>query len=99
MESDLHGHGQLVQVAVVEHAAARSNLKGALLLLFGALHKLLVADDLEPEEPAADGQAQSRKKRQISQKRARLRGMRGPRWCGCGWLRTAANCMDSSCSF
>jgi hypothetical protein len=71
---DLHGHGQLVQVAVVEHAAAGSYLKGALLLLLRALNKFLVAHDLEPEEAAGDGHAQRRKNRQISQKRARLRG-------------------------
>ncbi len=39
---DLHGHGQLVQVAVVEHAAAGSYLKGALLLPVGALNVFLV---------------------------------------------------------
>ena len=49
---DQHGHGQLVQVAVVEDAAARRHLKGALLLLLGALDELLVAHDLEPEEAA-----------------------------------------------
>ena len=52
---DLHGHGQFVQVAVVEDAAAGSDLKGALLLLFGALHVFLVAHDLQPEEAACDG--------------------------------------------
>ena len=51
----LHGHGQLAQVAVVEHAAARSHLKGALLLLLGALDEFLVAHDLEPEEAGGNG--------------------------------------------
>jgi hypothetical protein len=50
----LHRHGQLAQIAVVEYAAARSHLEGALLLLLGALHKLFVAHHLQPEEPAAD---------------------------------------------
>ena len=58
---DLHGHGQLVQVAVVEDAAARSHLKGALLLLVGALHVLLVVDDLQPEEAAGDGAGPEKK--------------------------------------
>ena len=35
----LHRHGQLAQVAVIEHAAARSYLEGALLLLLGAFYK------------------------------------------------------------
>ena len=45
---DLHRHGQLAQVAVVENAAAGSHLEGALLLLLGALDVFLVAHDLEP---------------------------------------------------
>ena len=54
MESDLHGHGQLAQVAVIEHAAARSYLKGALLLPLGALHVLAVTHYLKPEKPKDD---------------------------------------------
>ena len=72
---DLHGHGQLAQVAVVENAAARSHLKGALLLLFGALHVFLVAHDLQPEETAAMARPRRRKKRHTSQKRASFIGM------------------------
>ncbi len=41
---DLHGHGQLAHVAVVKNAAAGSYLKGALLLLLGALNVFAVAD-------------------------------------------------------
>ena len=52
---DLHGHGELAQVAVVEDAAARRDLKGALLLLLGALDVFGVANDLEPEEAGGDG--------------------------------------------
>ena len=52
---DQHGHGQLAHVAVVKNAAARSYIKGALLLLFGALYEVLVAHDLKPEEAAGDG--------------------------------------------
>ena len=52
---DLHGHGQLVHVAVIEHAAAGRHLKGALLLLLRALNIFVVAHDLEPEETAGDG--------------------------------------------
>ena len=50
----LDGHGQLTEVAVIEDAAAGSHLKGARLLLLGAVNKLLVTDDLEPEEAAAN---------------------------------------------
>ena len=39
---DLDGHGQLVEVAIVEDAAAGSYLEGALLLLVGALDVFLV---------------------------------------------------------
>ena len=52
---DLHGHGQLVHVAVIENAAAGRDLKGALLLLFRALHVFVVANDLQPEETRGDG--------------------------------------------
>ena len=52
---DLNGHCQLAQVAVVEHAAARRDLEGALLLLLGAVDELAVADDLQPEEAGGDG--------------------------------------------
>ena len=72
---DLHGHGQLAHVAVVENAAAGRNFKGALLLLVGALDVFLVAHDLQPEEAAAMATAQKRKKTQISQKRARFMGV------------------------
>jgi len=47
--------GSLVQVAVVEHAAAGRNLEGTLLLLVGALDVLLVLHDLEHEEAEGDG--------------------------------------------
>ena len=66
----LHGHGQFAQVAVIEDAAARSHLEGALLLLFSALHELLVAHDLEPEE-AKDNQDGPGQKEQADQPEAR----------------------------
>jgi len=43
-----------VHVSVVENAAARSDFKGPLLLLFSTLNKILMAHDLNPEEPACD---------------------------------------------
>ena len=46
----LHRHGQLAQVAVIEHAAARSHVEGALLLLPGALLEFAVKHHLKPEE-------------------------------------------------
>ena len=58
----LHGHGQLVQVAVVENAAARRHFKRALLLLLRALHEFLVAHDLQSEEPGRDGAGPEEKK-------------------------------------
>ena len=48
-------HSQLAQVAIVEDAAARSHFKGALLLFLGALHELLMAHDLQPEQAARNG--------------------------------------------
>ena len=51
----LHRHRQLAQIAVIEHAAPRRHLKGALLLLGRALHVLVVAHHLKPEE-AKDNQ-------------------------------------------
>ena len=74
----LHGHGQLAQVAVIEHAAARSHLKGALLLLVGALHKLLVAHHLEPEE-AQDNQNGPKQKKQAYKPEARQLHRHGAR--------------------
>jgi hypothetical protein len=52
-----------VQVAVVEHAPPRSHFKGALLLLFAALLKLLVAHNLQPEQPPANGQRPHQKEK------------------------------------
>ena len=49
-----HGHGQLMQVAVVEHAAPRSHLKGAQLLLLRALLIILVAHHLQPHQTHGD---------------------------------------------
>ena len=60
---DLHGHGQLVHVAVVQDAAAGSDLKGALLLLLGALHIFVVANDLQPEQPRGDGEGPEEERR------------------------------------
>ena len=51
-----HGHGQLVQITVVENSAARRDLKGALLLAGSAVHKILVMDYLQPYQ-AANNQA------------------------------------------
>jgi hypothetical protein len=71
----LHRHGQLMQVAVVEHAAPRSHFKGAQLLLLRALLNSLWRTTCSQNSRPPMARAQSRKNRQISQKRARLRGM------------------------
>ena len=60
---DLHGHGELAQVAVVEDAAARRDFKGALLLLLRAFHVVGMADELQPEEPGGDGEGPERERR------------------------------------
>ncbi len=59
---DLHGHGQLAQVAIIEHAASRSYLEGALLLLLRSPQKLVVAHHLEPEEAKNDDTGPHQKK-------------------------------------
>ena len=85
----LHRHGQLLQVAVVEHAAARRNFKGAQLLFFSALHKLLVPNNLEPEKAAADDQRPDEKKEADDPE------ARSPEWqdAGCaGAVPTGSTC-------
>jgi hypothetical protein len=52
----LYRHGQFLQIAVVENAAARRDFEGALLLSGGALHIRVVAHNHEPEHAGADGQ-------------------------------------------
>ena len=79
-----NGHGQLAQVAVVENAAARSHFKGALLLLGGALHKLLMAHDLQPEQAAGNG-AGPQEKEQADDPEARSLKRQSP----CGWSAAA----------
>jgi hypothetical protein len=66
---DLHGHGQFAQVAVEKHAAPRSDLKGALLLLLGALLELVVAHHLQPEQAEENG-AHPKQKKQADQPEA-----------------------------
>ena len=80
---DLHGHGQFVQVAVVENAAARSDFKRALLLLLRALDVFVVTDDLQPEETCRDGECPEEKEaankpetRQPHRRGARCNGAR-----------------------
>ena len=58
---DLHGHGEFAHVAVVKDAAARRDLKGALLLLLRAFDVFVVVDDLEPEETRGDGESPEEK--------------------------------------
>ena len=48
------GHRQLAHVAVIQDAAPRGYLKGALLLLCCALDEVLMAHDLKPEEAPGD---------------------------------------------
>ncbi len=43
-----------MQIAIVENSAARRDLKGALLLPGGAVHKILVMDYLQPHQAATD---------------------------------------------
>ena len=43
-----------MQIAIVEYAAARRDLKGALLLPGGTFHKILMMNYLQPDQPAAD---------------------------------------------
>ena len=97
---DQHGHGQLVQVAVVEDAAPGSHLKGALLLLFGALHVFLVAHDLQPEQAARDG-AGPKQKEEADEPEARPPEGNGAwrGWRGCGWLERLPAWLASSSSF
>ena len=82
---DQHGHGQLAHVAVVEDAAARSDVESALLLFFSALNKVLVAHDLEPEEAAGDG-AGPEQEEDADDKEARALEGNAARVCvrGCG---------------
>ena len=70
----LHGHGQLVQVAVIEHAAARIHFEGPLLLLFGALDVLLVAHHLQPEEAKGDQNRPDQKKQADEPEARQLQG-------------------------
>ena len=103
----LHRHGQLVQVAVVEHAAAGSYLKSSLLLPLGALHELLVAHHLQPEQAAAN-RHRPHQKEQADQPEARpLQRRDGPRRLGAvpvglkgclhGELLRDLNCSASTC--
>jgi hypothetical protein len=69
---DEHGHGQFVEVSVIEHAAAGRNIKCALLLLLGAFEILLVTHDLEPEE-AGDDNACPKQKEKTDEPEARPR--------------------------
>ena len=59
-----------MQIAVVEHTAAGSYLKGALLLPLGTLDKLLMAHYLQPEEARGNRQ-RPEKKEQADQPEAR----------------------------
>ena len=73
---DLHGHGQFVQVAVVENAAARRDLKGALLLLLRRAPRIPCGERSAARRGASQWrQAQKRKKPQTSQKRASFMGV------------------------
>ena len=58
----LHGHGQLMQVAVIKHASARRYLDTALLLLGRTVLEFGVAHHLQPEQPAAYREGPQEKK-------------------------------------
>ncbi len=49
-----HCHGQLVQIPIVENASPRRHFKGTLLLFVRALDEFRVAQDLQPNQAAAD---------------------------------------------
>ncbi len=98
----LHGHGQFAQVAVVEDAAARSHLKGALLLLLCAPYIFRWRTICSQNRRAAMAMTHNRKKRQTSQKRARLRGTTRELDCDCGcelWTLTIAPVVAPAASF
>jgi hypothetical protein len=77
-------HGQLAQVAVVENAAAWSHFKSALLLFRCALHELLMAHDLQPEQASRNG-AGPQEKEQADDPEARPPERQSP----CGWSAAA----------
>src|ERR1700733_426942 len=89
---DLDRHGQLAHVAVVENAAARRHLKGALLLLLRALDVVVVANQLQPKETRRDGKSPKKKEKADEPKASlvhqsgagcRAAHTRGAKW---GWL-------------
>ncbi len=88
---DLHGHGEFAHIAVIEDAAAGSHLKGALLLLLRALDVFGVADDLEPEETACDGEGPEKEKKAHKPEARQLHG-HGAR-CGAAVSVGAKSCL------
>ena len=102
-----HGHGQLMQVAVVENSAPRRNLKGALLLPGGTVHVVFVMDDLQPDQAATDQDDPATKKRDIWSKPRRRwmvpactgRAGEAPARCTGGFVRVGwrknKNCFNS----
>jgi hypothetical protein len=67
----LHGHGQLAQVAVVEYAAARSYLKGALLLLAWARSMKLRGEQPEARRGGTQSAMAHEQKEQADKPEAR----------------------------
>ena len=72
---DLHGHGELVHVAVVENAAARRNLKGALLLFCARSTYSLWRTICSQKSRVAMATPRIERSRDTSQKRASFIGM------------------------
>jgi hypothetical protein len=66
----LYGHGQFVQVAIVENAAARRDLKGALLLLLRPIRVFLMANNLQHKQ-AACNRARPKHKEKADEPKAR----------------------------
>ena len=85
---DQHGHGQLMQVAVVEDAAARRYLKGALLLARGQLYELTVGDHLQPEQAPQDDERPAAKDQRTEAKSAAAAVPRRLRAWSAGSVRT-----------
>ena len=64
-----------MQIAIVEYAATRRDLKGALLLPGGTVHKILVMDHLQPDQAAADQtDPAGEEKRDVQQAEATMHG-------------------------
>ena len=74
MESTCTVAGKFAQIAIVKNAAAGSYLKGALLLLLGALNIFAMANDLNPEEASGNGEGPEEEKQAHKPEARQLEG-------------------------